>query len=203
MKIPNYCVITLAKCESAFMANAMQLTEGFKNEIEKKANPISIRYGIMTTGQHAGSIAFFQNYTTLSDFEKSFSIYQESDDYKALFTSGNAQVVMRNIVKYIDIPFEQKLAKEAKYLVLTRVSTAESMEPEIAELAHIFSEGGALTYRFGNLITGNNVGNQLLGVTYSSMAEMEKIYDILGKHDGHKALLNKVNVNMRNIINLQ
>jgi hypothetical protein len=60
MKIPNYCVITLAKCESAFMANAMQLTEGFKNEIEKKANPISIRYGIMTTGQHAGSIAFFK-----------------------------------------------------------------------------------------------------------------------------------------------
>jgi hypothetical protein len=41
------------------MDKALDLTEGFKNEIERKANPISIRYGVMSTGQHAGTIAFF------------------------------------------------------------------------------------------------------------------------------------------------
>jgi hypothetical protein len=41
------------------MDKALNLTEGFKKEIELKANPTSIRYGVMSTGQYAGAIAFF------------------------------------------------------------------------------------------------------------------------------------------------
>jgi len=59
MSNPNYCVITVANCDPKFMNKALDLTEGFKKEIELKANPISIRYGVMSTGQYAGAIAFF------------------------------------------------------------------------------------------------------------------------------------------------
>ena len=69
MSNPNYCVITVANCDPKFMNKALDLTEGFKKEIELKANPISVRYGVMSTGQYAGAIAFFQNYASLADFE--------------------------------------------------------------------------------------------------------------------------------------
>ena len=75
MSNPNYCIITVANCDPKFMDKALNLTEGFKKEIELKANPISIRYGVMSTGQYAGAIAFFQNYASLADFEKSFGVY--------------------------------------------------------------------------------------------------------------------------------
>ena len=192
MSNPNYCVITVANCDPKFMNKALDLTEGFKKEIELKANPISIRYGVMSTGQYAGAIAFFQNYASLTDFEKSFGVYQAADDYQALFNSGNASVIMRNIAKYLDIPFEQKASVKAKHLVLTRVSGQGSME-----------NGGALTYRLANIITGSNVGNQLLGVTYSSMADIENVYDNLAANETYSGLLGKVDVNMRNIISLK
>ena len=188
MSNPNYCVITVANCDPKFMNKALDLTEGFKKEIELKANPISIRYGVMSTGQYAGAIAFFQNYESLADFEKSFVVYQAANDYQELFNSGNASVIMRNI---------------AKYLVLTRVSGQGSMENEIANLAPVFANGGALTYRLANVITGSNVGNQLLGVTYSSMADIENVYDNLAANEAYSGLLGRVDVNMRNIISLK
>jgi hypothetical protein len=110
---------------------------------------------------------------------------------------------MRNIAKYLDIPFEQKTSSKAKYLVLTRVSGQGSMENEITNLAPVFANGGALTYRLANVITGNNVGNQLLGVTYSSMADIENVYDNLAADKTYSGLLGKVDVNMRNIISLK
>jgi hypothetical protein len=110
---------------------------------------------------------------------------------------------LRDIVKYVDIPFEQKTSAEAKYLVLTEVSGKESMESEISAVAPIFLKGGALTYRLANVITGNNVGNQLLGVSYSSMTDIENVYDLLADDKTYKGLLNKVDVNMRNIIRLR
>jgi predicted TIM-barrel enzyme len=185
------------------MDKALNLTEGFKKEIELKANPTSIRYGVMSTGQYAGAIAFFQNYESLADFEKSFVVYQAANDYQELFNSGNASVIMRNIAKYLDIPFEQKASAKAKYLVLTRVSGQGSMENEITSLAPVFANGGALTYRLANVITGSNVGNQLLGVTYSSMADIETVYDNLANDETYSGLLGKVDVNMRNIISLK
>ena len=203
MNQANYCIITIANCDSSFLQKAMELTQTFKSEIEEKANPVSIRFGTLSTGEHAGSIAFFQNYSTLSDFEKSFDIYQKSEDYKALFTGGNARVILRNIVKYTPITFEENLIGKAKHLVLTRVDTADSMAGYINKLAPIFSEAGALTYRLGTVITGSNIGNQLLGVTYASIDAVEKVYTFLESNPDYKELLTKVNVNMRNIVRLQ
>tara|TARA_Y100000588_G_C14179398_1_gene892922 strand:+ start:825 stop:1553 length:729 start_codon:yes stop_codon:yes gene_type:complete len=203
MDQPNYCVVTLAKCKAVFMPEALELTQGFKKEIEEKANPISIRYGVLSTGQHAGAIAFFQNYLSLEHFEKSFEIYQEAQDYRTLFESAHAHIISRNIVKYSPIQFDENLTASPKYLVLTRIDTADSMAEQITGLSPLFSEAGALTYRLGTIITGTNVGNQILGVTYSTMESIEKVYSFLDTHPDYKALLAKVTVNMRDIVKLQ
>lgn len=202
MNQPNYCIVTVADCHSGFIQEALELTEGFKIEIEEKANPVSVQFGVFSTGEHAGSIGFFQNYLSLSDFETSFEICQESRDYRTLFTSGNAHVILRNIVKYMPVTFEENLIGKAKYLVLTRIDTTDSMADSINKLAPLFFEAGALTYRLGTVITGSNVGNQLLGVTYASIEAVEKVYSFLESNPDYKELLAKVNVNMRNIIKL-
>ena len=51
-------------------------------------------------------------------------------------------------------------------------------------------------------MTGSNAGNRLLVVTYPSLAAVEKAYDGLGADPRYQALLEKVDVNMRNIVRL-
>ena len=68
------------------------------------------------------------------------------------------------------------------------------MLTSINKLAPIFSGNGALTYRLGSIISGENVGNELLAVSYRSTEQIEKAYD---------HLVNNVTVNSRNIIKLE
>ena len=56
--------------------------------------------------------------------------------------------------------------------------------------------------KFGNLITGSNVGNYLLGVGYPSMEAIEKTYDELANNSSYKELLSFAKINMRNIIKI-
>ena len=72
----------------------------------------------------------------------------------------------------------------------------------INETSSCFKDNGALTLRFGNLLTGSNVGNYLLGVGYPSMEAIEKTYDELLAHSSYKELMTFAKVNMRNIIKI-
>ena len=72
----------------------------------------------------------------------------------------------------------------------------------INDTASCFKDNGALTLRFGNLLTGSNVGNYLLGVGYPSMEAIEKTYDELLAHSSYKELMTFAKVNMRNIIKI-
>ena len=72
----------------------------------------------------------------------------------------------------------------------------------VNEASSCFKANGALTLRFGNLLTGSNVGNYLLGVGYPSMEAIEKTYDELLAHDSYKELMTFAKVNMRNIIKI-
>ena len=72
----------------------------------------------------------------------------------------------------------------------------------INDTASCFKENGAITLRFGNLLTGSNVGNYLLGVGYPSMEAIEKTYDELLNHSSYKELMSFAKVNMRNIIKI-
>ena len=200
--MPKFCVITVAECDANYLSRALELTRELKNEIEEKGNPVSIRAGTLITGYYAGAMAFFQNYLTLSDFEQSYEILQASWHYQSLFKSGAAKVASRNLIKFSPVEYEENLIVEAQYLVLTRVKTLGSMLPSINRLAPVFSKTGALSYRLGSIMTGNNVGNELLGVSYKSMNQIETAYDLLADNLDYKDLLKNVTVKARNIVKL-
>ena len=200
--MPKFCVITVAECDANYLSRALELTRELKNEIEEKGNPVSIRAGTLITGYYAGAMAFFQNYLTLSDFEQSYEILQASWHYQSLFKSGAAKVASRNLIKFSPVEYEENLIVEAQYLVLTRVKTLGSMLPSINRLAPVFSKTGALSYRLGSIMTGNNVGNELLGVSYKSMNQIETAYDLLVDNLDYKDLLKNVTVKARNIVKL-
>ncbi len=202
MEMPKFCVITVAECDANYLSRALELTRELKNEIEEKGNPVSIRAGTLITGYYAGAMAFFQNYLTLSDFEQSCEILQDSWHYQSLFKSGAAKVASRNLIKFSPVEYEENLIVEAQYLVLTRVKTLGSMLPSINRLAPVFSKTGALSYRLGSIMTGNNVGNELLGVSYKSMNQIETAYDLLADNLDYKDLLKNVTVKARNIVKL-
>ena len=202
MEMPKFCVITVAECDANYLSRVLELTRELKNEIEEKGNPVSIRAGTLITGYYAGAMAFFQSYLTLSDFEKSYEILQASWHYQSLFKSGAAKVASRNLIKFSPVEYEENLIVEAQYLVLTRVKTLGSMLPSINRLAPVFSKTGALSYRLGSIMTGNNVGNELLGVSYKSMNQIETAYDLLVDNLDYKDLLKNVTVKARNIVKL-
>ena len=202
MEMPKFGVITIAECDSNYLSRALELTRELKNEIEEKGNPVSIRAGTLITGYYAGAMALFQNYLTLSDFEQSYEILQASWHYQSLFKSGAARVASRNLIKFSPVEYEENLIVEAQYLVLTRVKTLGSMLPSINRLAPVFSKTGALSYRLGSIMTGNNVGNELLGVSYKSMNQIETAYDLLADNLDYKDLLKNVTVKARNIVKL-
>ena len=202
MEMPKFCVITVAECDANYLSRALELTRELKNEIEEKGNPVSIRAGTLITGYYAGAMAFFQNYLTLSDFEQSYEILQASWHYQSLFKSGATKVASRNLIKFSPVEYEENLIVEAQYLVLTRVKTLGSMLPSINRLAPVFSKTGALSYRLGSIMTGNNVGNELLGVSYKSMNQIETAYDLLADNLDYKDLLKNVTVKARNIVKL-
>jgi len=119
-----------------------------------------------------------------------------------MMASGKVQVVMRNILKLHSVPFEQNTSDTMKFAVLTRASAPASSVATITQLAPVFAVNGAMTLRFGTIVTGSNAGNQLLGVTYPSMDAIEKTYDALGANADYQAALGSFNINLRVIIRI-
>ncbi len=196
----NYFVITVAKCDPTYVATAMEQIRSVIDDLKSKAGAIVVRAGIITTGEQAGSLALFQAYEGMDGFEKALDVYAASSDYAAMMASGKVSVVMRNLLKIHAVPFDQNTTKTPKFIVLTRVTAADTMIDTVTQLAPIFADGGALTLRYGTLVTGSNAGNRLLGVTYPSMAAIEKTYDALAADAAYQAALSSFNVNLRAIV---
>ncbi|HIM87695.1 MAG: hypothetical protein MK323_08030 [Gammaproteobacteria bacterium] len=196
----NYFVITVAKCDPTYVATAMEQIGSVIDDLKSKAGAIVVRAGIITTGEQAGSLALFQAYEGMDGFEKALDVYAASSDYAAMMASGKVSVVMRNLLKIHAVPFDQNTTKTPKFIVLTRVTAADTMIDTVTQLAPIFADGGALTLRYGTLVTGSNAGNRLLGVTYPSMAAIEKTYDALTADAAYQAALSSFNVNLRAIV---
>ena len=196
----NYFVITVAKCDPTYVATAMEQIGSVIDDLKSKAGAIVVRAGIIPTGEQAGSLALFQAYEGMDGFEKALDVYAASSDYAAMMASGKVSVVMRNLLKIHAVPFDQNTTKTPKFIVLTRVTAADTMIDTVTQLAPIFADGGALTLRYGTLVTGSNAGNRLLGVTYPSMAAIEKTYDALAADAAYQAALSSFNVNLRAIV---
>ena len=200
MAAANYFVITVARCDPTYVPTAMEQIGSVIDDLKSKAGAIVVRAGIITTGEQAGSLALFQAYEGMDGFEKALDVYAASSDYAAMMASGKVSVVMRNLLKMHAVPFDQNTTKTPKFIVLTRATAADTMIDTVTQLAPIFADGGALTLRYGTLVTGSNAGNRLLGVTYPSMAAIEKTYDALAADAAYQAALSSFNVNLRAIV---
>ena len=200
MAAANYFVITVARCDPTYVPTAMEQIGSVIDDLKSKAGAIVVRAGIITTGEQAGSLALFQAYEGMDGFEKALDVYAASSDYASMMASGKVSVVMRNLLKIHAVPFDQNTTKTPKFIVLTRVTAADTMIDTVTQLAPIFADGGALTLRYGTLVTGSNAGNRLLGVTYPSMAAIEKTYDALTADAAYQAALSSFNVNLRAIV---
>ena len=200
MSDPNYFVITVAKCDATYLPTAMEQVGSVIDDLKSKAGALVVRAGVIATGEQTGSLALFQAYEGMDGFEKALDVYAASSDYAAMIGSGKVSVVMRNILKMHSVPFNHNTSEAPKYIVLTRAAAPQSSIDTVTQLAPIFADNGALTLRFGTLVTGNNAGNRLLGVTYPSMDAIEKTYDTLRDDPNYQAALADFNINLRAIV---
>ena len=198
----NYVVITVAKTHPDYFNTAVEQASSVIDDLKSKAGALLVRLGRIGTGEQTGSVALLQFYENLSGFEKALNVYAASSGYQAMMASGKVEVVMRNIVKFHSVPFDNKITDAAKFLVLTRASAPTSSIETVTLLAPVFADDGALTYRFGTIGTGSNAGNRLLGVTYPAMDAIEKTYDALGANADYQTALGTFDINLRVIIRL-
>ena len=108
-------------------------------------------------------------------------MHQVSDDFVSCW---------RSALTHLETRAEASMSDKEKFLDC------------VNDTSSCFKDNGALTLRFGNLLTGSNVGNYLLGVGYPSMEAIEKTYDELSANSSYKKLMTFAKVNMRNIIKI-
>ena len=77
------------------------------------------------------------------------------------------------------------------------------MIEKVAASAPVFAANGAQPLRFGQVITGNDVGQHLLGVSYQSMSAIEQTYDAQGQDSNFQHLSAGIDVGMRSVIQSQ
>ena len=103
---------------------------------------------------------------------------------------------------------ELEAALEEQQLQLAGVhdSDLRSLRREMTEkmvaAAPLFAADGAQSLRFGHFITGDTIGQHLLGVSYKSMAAIERTYDALAQNDNFCQMSTENDINMRSIIQL-
>ena len=177
----------------------------YSKDLIENAGAKGTRFGSIGTGEHAGGLIFIQFYDDLNGYQKALEVQANSNDFKEIMKSGKANIYLRNIATSLPTKFDNS-SEHPKYIVITRAESSMSNKDKflncINETSSCFKDNGALTLRFGNLLTGSNVGNYLLGVGYPSMEAIEKTYDELLAHSSYKELMTFAKVNMRNIIKI-
>jgi hypothetical protein len=170
-------------------------------ELKDKAGAVAIRYGVGMTGNHAGNVALFQGYEDLDGVDRAFDVYAGSSDYVEAMASGKVQVQFRNIWQLdTSVGYGDSSATTPKYGVVTRFRSSDPMTETMQELSGVLKDNGALTMRYGTLLTGDNVGMRLAGVTYPSMSAIQKGYEALGANKAFQEALGTVDLDLRNVI---
>ncbi|MDC0549588.1 hypothetical protein OAP20_07580 [Alphaproteobacteria bacterium] len=205
MSNTNYVVMTVASVDFSYRETMAKLMSSYSKDLIAKAGAKGTRFGSIGTGEHAGSLLFVQFYDDLNGYQKGLEMQGNSSQFKEIMSSGKANIYLRNIATSLQTKFEQS-TEQPKYIVMTRAEASMSDKEKfldcINDTSSCFKDNGALTLRFGNLLTGSNVGNYLLGVGYPSMEAIEKTYDDLSVNSSYKKLMTFAKVNMRNIIKI-
>ena len=200
MSSMNYMMITVVACDAPYVVQAFKHVKGLAAELKNKAGALTTRYGAISTGNYAGSLVLFQGYHEHNGIDAAFKVYADSSDYQALMASGKVDVRSRNIWKLEALQLQKPSTDTPVYGVVTRFTSADLMLERLQQFVPMFEENGALTMRYGTLMTGNDAGKRLLGVTYPSMNAIEKTYDALRASEAYTKLLNDVDLDMRNIV---
>ncbi len=178
MSKSSYVVLTVASVDFSYRQTMTKLMSSYSKDLIANAGAKGTRFGSIATGEHAGSLIFIQFYDNLDGYQKALEVQSNSNDFKEIMNSGKANIYLRNIATALPTKFENS-SEHPKYIVLTRAEAAMSDKDKflncINDTASCFKDNGALTLRFGNLLTGSNVGNFLLGVGYPSMEAIEKL----------------------------
>ena len=205
MSNTNYVIMTVASVDFSYRETMAKLMSSYSKDLIAKAGAKGTRFGSIGTGEHAGSLLFVQFYDDLNGYQKGLEMQGNSSQFKEIMSSGKANIYLRNIATSLQTKFEQS-AEHPKYIVMTRAEASMSDKEKfldcVNDTSSCFKDNGALTLRFGNLLTGSNVGNYLLGVGYPSMEAIEKTYDDLSVNSSYKKLMTFAKVNMRNIIKI-
>ena len=205
MSNTNYVIMTVASVDFSYRETMAKLMSSYSKDLIAKAGAKGTRFGSIGTGEHAGSLIFVQFYDDLNGYQKGLEMQDNSSQFKEIMSSGKANIYLRNIATSLQTKFEQS-SEHPKYIVMTRAEASMSDKEKfldcVNDTSSCFKDNGALTLRFGNLLTGSNVGNYLLGVGYPSMESIEKTYDELSANSSYKKLMTFAKVNMRNIIKI-
>ena len=205
MSDTNYVILTVASVDFDYRETMTKLMSFYSKDLIENAGAKGTRFGSIGTGEHAGGLIFIQFYVDLNGYQKALEVQANSNDFKEIMKSGKANIYLRNIATSLPTKFDNS-SEHPKYIVITRAESSMSNKDKflncINETSSCFKDNGALTLRFGNLLTGSNVGNYLLGVGYPSMEAIEKTYDELLAHSSYKELMTFAKVNMRNIIKI-
>ncbi len=200
----NFYVNTVGAVPASKLSEAVSLGATLAEE-SKAAGSTRASVGTIMTGNNAGSVVFQQFFRSLNDFENVMDAFATSGTYGKIMETG-LTVTMRNIAKFCDVPFDAPANPQRKYVILTRGKSHIS-QPELmdlmAEASPMFAKTGAQTFRFARIMTGNNAGDFLLGVTYPSMAEIEATYDAIASNPIAAKIYEALDVNLRTIIKVQ
>lgn len=199
MSSHGYTMITVARCEAGFLAQALDHLAVLVEELKAGAGALAARFGVLSTGAHAGSLILFQSYEELNGIDRAFGVYAASEAYQAMIGSGKISVTLRNIGKMEDLGLKNTSTALPAYGVLTKWASPTPMTERMAPLVHLFEDNGAMVLRYGTLVTGSSAGHRLLGVGYPSMDAIEKTYDALRASQAYMGMLADMELEFRNI----
>lgn len=202
MASTNYTMVTVAKCDPKSLDQALVHTGALADELKSSAGALITRYGVLATGEHAGSIIFMQGYNELNGIDAAFGVYGKSDNYRALVADGMLSVTLRNILKVEPVELNNQSTDVPAYGVLTRWSSKDPMVDQMRAMAPHLENNGAMFARYWTIMTGSSAGSRLLAVGYPSMDAIEKTYKALRGSAEYNAFLGEVDIHFRNIVRI-
>ena len=202
MTATKYTMVTVAACEPSFLNQALKHTGALAEELKASAGAIITRYGVLATGEHAGSMMLMQGYSELNGIDAAFGVYSKSADYQALIGSGKVNVTLRNILKVEPLELENQSTDVPAYGVLTRWGSADAMVDRMRGMVHLFEDNGAMFMRYWTIMTGSHAGRRLLAVGYPSMDAIEKTYNALRGSDDYNSMVSDIDIDFRNIVRI-
>ena len=199
----NFVTVTAANCQAENRSAALEQMARVAEDA-KSAGASRITYGATLSGLNPGALVFIQFFDSLSGFQNVMGAFANSSAYAGILNLG-VEVYLRNIAKLSDVAYTPILDPRPNYLVMTKGKSATS-NSELTSLMQdctgVFAENGAQTFRFGQILTGDNPGQYLLGITYPSMEAIQKAYDALPSNPAVQRVYSAIDVNMRSIIQI-